>query len=45
MTLRKPITALFAVMALVAAALLGSTTPAAAADCPAGNFCMFTGTP
>lgn len=43
MTLRKPITALFAVMALVAATLLGLTTPAAAADCPAGNFCLFSG--
>ncbi|MET9550730.1 peptidase inhibitor family I36 protein [Streptomyces sp. NPDC006627] len=43
MTLRKPITALFAVVALVAATLLGLTTPAAAADCPAGNFCMFSG--
>jgi hypothetical protein len=44
MALRRPIAALFAAMALVAATLLGLATPAAAADCPSGNLCLFTGT-
>lgn len=43
MTARKSTAALFAVMALVAATLLGTSTPAAAADCPSQNFCMFSG--
>ncbi|UFQ14133.1 MULTISPECIES: peptidase inhibitor family I36 protein [Streptomyces] len=43
MKLRKPVAALLATSTLAAAALLGLATPAAAADCPAGNFCLFSG--
>ncbi|MGK5640144.1 peptidase inhibitor family I36 protein [Streptomyces sp. URMC 126] len=41
---RRPVTALFAAVTLVAATLLGlAATPAAAADCPSQNLCLFTG--